>query len=110
MQNPRANGTASAKVIQVIQTVSKRGIGTKEDPVRDITQYWDFEGKLLAEYDSEYLYPLIEYENKAIKESLEHMTGPSCEHGANDFTPEDSSGTKYCCLSNSTGPSQANQQ
>lgn len=74
MQNPRANGTASAKVIQVIQTVSKRGIGTKEDPVRDITQYWDFEGKLLAEYDREYLYPLIEHENKAIKESLEHIT------------------------------------
>lgn len=42
--------------------------------------------------------------------ATEHKEQPlCCEHGANDFTLEDSSGTKYCCLSNSTGSSQANQ-
>ena len=44
-------GIQSAEVIQVIQTRSKRGEGTKKDPVRIVTQYWDFEGHLLAEND-----------------------------------------------------------
>ncbi len=47
-----ARGTDSAKVIQVIETKSLKGIGTKEDPARIVTQYWDFNGKLLAESDS----------------------------------------------------------
>ena len=37
----------SAKVIQVIETKSTRGKGTDADPVRQVTQYWDFEGNLL---------------------------------------------------------------
>ena len=45
------NGIQSAEVIQVIQTRSKRGEGTEKDPVRIVTQYWDFEGHLLAEND-----------------------------------------------------------
>ena len=40
----------SAKVIQVIETKSTRGKGTDVDPVRQVTQYWDFEGNLLFEY------------------------------------------------------------
>lgn len=44
-------GIQSAEVIQVIQTRSKRGEGTEKDPVRIVTQYWDFEGHLLAEND-----------------------------------------------------------
>lgn len=43
--------TKSARVIQVIETRSIRGAGTNEDPVRDLTQYWDFDGHLLAEFD-----------------------------------------------------------
>lgn len=39
----------SAKVIQVIQTKSTRGKGTDTDPVREVTQYWDFEGNLIFE-------------------------------------------------------------
>ena len=39
----------SAKVIQVIQTKSTRGKGTDADPVREVTQYWDFEGNLIFE-------------------------------------------------------------
>lgn len=48
----RARGTDSAQVIQVIKTESLRGEGTKEDPCRIVTQYWDFDGNLLAESDS----------------------------------------------------------
>ncbi len=48
-----------ARVIQVIEVAANRGAGTKKDPVRKITQYWDFEGNLLAERDdfliSEYM-------------------------------------------------------
>lgn len=47
-----ARGTDSAKVIEVIVTTAMRGSGTDEDPCRIITQYWDFDGKLLAENDS----------------------------------------------------------
>lgn len=52
METARPRGTDSAKVIQVIQTKGLIGKGTKEDPARFIYQYWDFEGKLLAEYDT----------------------------------------------------------
>lgn len=45
----RARGTDSAKVIQVIVTTALRGEGTEKDPVRIVTQYWDFKGNLLAE-------------------------------------------------------------
>lgn len=55
----RANGTKSAKVIQVIETKAKRGLGTEKDPVREVTQYWDFEGNFLAEMDTEMLIPQI---------------------------------------------------
>ena len=37
----RPDGTQSAKVIQVIETKSKRGLGTEKDPVREVVQYWD---------------------------------------------------------------------
>jgi len=44
-------GTDSAKVIQVIETQSLRGVGTEEDACRIVTQYWNFNGDLLAEND-----------------------------------------------------------
>ena len=47
MKGPR--GTDSARVISVIETRALRGNGTEEDKCRIVTQYWDFEGKLLAE-------------------------------------------------------------
>ena len=47
----RPRGTDSAKVIQVIKTESMRGEGTLDDLCRIVTQYWDFEGNLLAEND-----------------------------------------------------------
>ncbi len=42
----------SAKVIQVIETKSTRGKGTDADPVREVIQYWDFEGNLICEKDN----------------------------------------------------------
>lgn len=66
----RANGTKSAKVIQVIETKAKRGLGTEKDPVREVTQYWDFEGNFLAEMDAEMLIPQIYAECDAIKSSV----------------------------------------
>ena len=47
----RPRGTDSARVIQVIVTEALRGKGTNEDLCRLVTQYWDFEGNLLAEHD-----------------------------------------------------------
>lgn len=47
----RPRGTDGARVIQVIETRALRGIGTEEDMCREVVQYWDFEGNLLAESD-----------------------------------------------------------
>ncbi|MBP3544677.1 MAG: carboxypeptidase [Lachnospiraceae bacterium] len=66
----RADGTKSAKVIQVIETKAKRGLGTEKDPVRDVTQYWDLEGNFLAEMDVNHLAALVEFDSKAVKESI----------------------------------------
>ena len=49
MKGPR--GTDSARVVSVIETQALRGTGTEEDKCRTVTQYWDFEGNLLAEND-----------------------------------------------------------
>lgn len=48
----RPRGADKAEVIQVIRTTSLLGEGIKEDPVRYIYQYWDFEGNLLASHDT----------------------------------------------------------
>lgn len=47
----RPKGTDSTKVIQVIETISLRGKGIEEDKCREVKQYWDFKGRLLAEND-----------------------------------------------------------
>lgn len=46
-----SRGTDSARVVSVIETRALRGNGTEEDKCRIVTQYWDFEGNLLAEND-----------------------------------------------------------
>ena len=45
------NNIKSAVVEQVIVIKTVRGSGIEKDPVRIVTQYWDFEGHLLAEND-----------------------------------------------------------
>ncbi len=66
----RPDGTKSAKVIQVIETKAKRGLGTKKDPVREVIQYWDLEGNFLAEMDVNHLAHLVEFDANAVKESI----------------------------------------
>lgn len=42
----------SARVLQVIETKTQRGSGRSlDDPVRIVTQYWTFDGEMLAERD-----------------------------------------------------------
>ena len=41
----------SARVIQVIETQYKKGIGTREDPARIVVAYWSLSGERLAEID-----------------------------------------------------------
>ena len=36
------------KVTQVVEVKSFVGTGTEDDPIRSITEYWSFDGKLLA--------------------------------------------------------------
>lgn len=48
----RLAGTESARVISVIETKSKQGVGTENDPIREVVQYWDIDGNLLAEKDN----------------------------------------------------------
>ena len=40
-----------AEVIKVIHTVATRGVGTEDNPVRVVHQYWSLSGELLAEKD-----------------------------------------------------------
>lgn len=41
-----------AKVISVIETTDRRGLGKDEsDPIRGVTQYWSLDGFLLVEND-----------------------------------------------------------
>ena len=47
-----ARGTDAAEVIEVIRTKAMRGAGIEEDPVREVTQYWTFDGRLIGEEDS----------------------------------------------------------
>lgn len=50
-KNVRPRGTDAAKVIQVIETISLKGSGTEDDPVRAVKQFWSFDGELIAEND-----------------------------------------------------------
>ena len=62
----RVEGTKAAKVIAVIETKALRGSGTKEDPTREITQYWDLNGHFLAEIDEVQRMHLIEYDSESV--------------------------------------------
>lgn len=66
----RPDGTRKARVIQVIETKALKGIGTEKDPVREVTQYWDLDGKRLAISDPHLALNNIEFEYRNVKESL----------------------------------------
>lgn len=42
------------RIIEVIETFERRGIGTEKDPVRKIYQLWSKEGKLIHSEPDEY--------------------------------------------------------
>ena len=44
-------GVDSVRVLPVIETRTTIGTGTDTDLSRQLIQYWDLEGRLLAEYD-----------------------------------------------------------
>lgn len=44
-------GVDSVRVLSVIETRTTIGTGTDTDLSRQLIQYWDLEGRLLAEYD-----------------------------------------------------------
>ncbi len=49
----RPRGTDSARLVTLIETKAIQGYGTADDPVRLKTQFWDFNGNLVAEIDSD---------------------------------------------------------
>lgn len=72
----RLNGPNSVKVISVIEVKAKRGLGIEGDPVREITQYWDKEGNLLAERDGDvqYLSDQAIWETERLKNIIENYS------------------------------------
>jgi hypothetical protein len=43
-----------AKIIEVIETFERRGLGTEDDPIRKIYQIWSKDGKLIFEKDGKF--------------------------------------------------------
>lgn len=70
----RLDGPNSVKVIKVIEVKAKRGLGIEKDPVREITQYWDIEGNLLAERDPDpqLLSNQVIWESKRLQNIIEN--------------------------------------
>ena len=66
----RATGTISARVVQVIETRAKKGLGTKSDPAREIVQYWDLEGNHLATFDKFLIYHIAKLEEELSKKAI----------------------------------------
>ncbi len=48
MKTPNLHEAKSARVMQVIETVTLAGEGTDASPVYEVRQYWTLDGKLLA--------------------------------------------------------------
>lgn len=70
----RPNGVNSARVIEVIETKAIRGSGIERDPAREIIQYWDLDGNLLAvaDCDPQYLAELSVWESNRLAEIIEN--------------------------------------
>lgn len=69
----RLKGPTSVEMMQVIKVTAEKGTGIEGDPVREIIQYWDTEGNLLAETDTDptYLCDLVEWESARFKKIIE---------------------------------------
>ena len=71
----RLSGPTEVRVINVIEVKAKKGLGIEKDPVREITQYWDMDGNLLAERDNDpqLLLDQIEWESIRLKNIIENF-------------------------------------
>ena len=69
----RLKGPTSVEMMQVIKVTAKKGLGIEGAPVREIVQYWDTEGNLLAEIDTDltYLCDLVKWESDRFKKIIE---------------------------------------
>lgn len=73
-----------AEVIQAIKTtLLRRGEGTKDSPIRTVTQYWDFDGNLLIEKDPNMLDGFVEEIGriKKLLDELEKANGDAPHRG-----------------------------
>ena len=72
----RLNGPSSVKVINVVEVKAKRGLGIEKDPVREITQYWDMDGNLLAESDRDlqFISDQVIWESERMKAIIEDFS------------------------------------
>ena len=72
----RLDGPNSVKEIKVIEVKAKRGLGIEKDPVREITQYWDMDGNLLAESDSDpqFVSDQVVWESERMKAIIEDFS------------------------------------
>lgn len=46
------NPVRHVSIDKVIKILAVKGDGTPKDPVREVIQYWDFNGKMIKEFDS----------------------------------------------------------
>lgn len=79
----RLKGPTSVEMMQVIKVTAKKGLGIEGDPVREIVQYWDTEGNLLAEIDTDpaYLCDLVKWESDRVKKIIEkHLKKTQPQH------------------------------
>lgn len=77
-----------AKVIQVIETSDRRGLGKSEsDPIRGVTQYWSLDGSLLVENDP--------YDFGMIERSRLRQAIFSLLNGTDDTLITDAEGKKF---------------
>ncbi len=68
-----------AKLVEVIETDELRGIGTVENPIRRVQQFWSRDGELLMEKD-----PCDPFARDAIALAVFIVSNPNAARGAGD--------------------------
>lgn len=69
----RQKGPNSVKVRQIIEVKVMKGLGIKGDPLREVIQYWDFDGTFLAEKETDpaFLCDFTKWESDRIAKLIE---------------------------------------
>ena len=47
----RRSSVDSVEVLRVVRIISIVGLGTDEEPIQEVVEYWDMDGNLLARRD-----------------------------------------------------------